>query len=229
MVAKHIYSILEQHRITFDIDQCSISQGIQQKPEHAQGVEAFIQQINTFVSHKTPLAFLVVGFPFKSKNIEKKVISTSADMAERKSLEYLNTIFQDISRIYEPGAHITIFCDGTFFGEFFDVTDDEISTYEATLKKLSQDLAYITLITTQDMSHMILYNVDLKNAQKTMRNIVDSYPPNNDDFITSIEYNLPETLKQRILLEFDYQEGKKIIQKNLLKILLLSSWPDKVE
>ena len=115
--AQSIYSVLEKYRITYDIDDCAINPKADKTPQPLVGKDECIEHITNLITGDKPLKLVIVAFPFKSANHERKTLSSLPDMAERKSLEYLQHIMQEIKAVYKPGAQLTIVCDGIPFAK----------------------------------------------------------------------------------------------------------------
>ncbi|MFJ6086792.1 L-tyrosine/L-tryptophan isonitrile synthase family protein [Streptomyces sp. NPDC092369] len=100
--------------------------------------EAFprqLRRITEFVRQGAPIAFTLPGFPCKSPN-PAKVLGHLPDMGERLSLTFLNTLCEEIERIYPPGARMTICSDGHLFGDLIGVPDEHIDAYADELRIL---------------------------------------------------------------------------------------------
>jgi L-tyrosine isonitrile synthase len=212
--ANQIYAVLEKHRITYDIDAHSVDPTVNTEPQPPAGVDALVQQIDRFVQEDKPINLLLVGFPFKSQNHEKKTLGDLPDMAERTALEYLQNIVSKIKRIYRPGAHLTIFCDGTPFAQFFMVPEDTVLAYESTLRTLTADLPDITLYTTTDL--MREHNLSTLEGINTL---IDTYGPNEEELKAIIA---PTVLiaSKRFAIEFDHAAGKEHLKKQSLEELV---------
>ena len=210
-----IYQVLDHYRITYDIDKHGVDSTADTTPIPAQEVDKCIQNIAYFIAQNRPIAMLMVGFPFKSANEEKKVLGRLPDMAERKSLEYLQGMLNDIKKVYKPGANILIFCDGIPFAEFCGISMDAVINYEKALKALAADLPDISLYTSQDMiSH---YKLALAEA---IIPFVDRYEPSDAQFKQTLKV-VPETALKRIALELDYPEGRVLIKKHGLENIVV--------
>lgn len=105
-----------------------------------------IQQprIRAFVDRGVPIEFVLPAFPAKSPN-PRKVLGPLPDMAEVKSLDFLQAFCEGIGRIYAPGAVLTICSDGRVFGDTIRVSDSAITSYQAALKTIVSDLGAVHL------------------------------------------------------------------------------------
>ena len=75
----------------------------------------FLAVISKFVESGQTVQMCLPAFPFKSANKTEKVLGTLPDKAEEVALRLLNDMCEDISKIYEPGAHLTIISDGLMY------------------------------------------------------------------------------------------------------------------
>src|SRR5689334_20975534 len=64
-----------------------------------------VSRIVRAIEHNEAITFVLPAFPGKSPN-PGKVLGPRADMAERQSLAFLDSLCQRIEKIYAPGARI---------------------------------------------------------------------------------------------------------------------------
>lgn len=211
LLVENIYTILNNNRVPYDIDARSMNPDISTQPLPFVGSEQCKENIAHFVEKNIPFRMLLVGFPFKSANIDKKVLGYLPDMAERKSLEYLQSILNEIKKVYKPGAHILIYCDGIPFAEFFDVPFDHVVAYEDALGKLVYDLPDITLFTSRDM--MKQYGL---TSYSEIVQLIDSYEPSDQEFKKQMK-EIPSTALKRFSLDLDYPHGEELIAQYTLE------------
>ena len=114
-------------------------------------------RIQHFVSAGKPVELVLPAFPAKSPN-PGKVLGRLPDMAEKLSLQALNTLCTNIKRIYSPGAKLTICSDGRVFSDLIGVDDDDVSNYQASILKI---------ITQSFPEHLALYNLEDCNQFNT--------------------------------------------------------------
>lgn len=217
-MAREIYRIIDHYRITYDIDKRGVDQATDRQPQHFTGIEQSTQNLLHFIKKNQPIRMLMVGFPFKSANLEKKVIGNLPDMAERKSLEYLQEMLNKIKAVYSPGAHIIIFCDGIPFAEFLGIPLENVIDYENHLKTIARDLPDISFITSENMTK----EHNLKSAQEIIE-YIDGFSPNDEEYKKELK-SVPDTALKRIGLELDHPKGRLLIKKARWKILLLDCW-----
>ncbi len=209
--ARDIYSVLDHYRITYDIDNHSMDSTSSTTPVAAKNVEQAVKNLDYFVAQNLPIKMLLVGFPFKSGNQEKKVNGYLPDMAERTSLEYLQGMLNEIKAIYKPGAHIHIFCDGIPFAQFFGIPIKHVVAYENSLKALAQDLPDMSIFSSQDF----MQKYGLASAHDIVQ-FIDRFEPSDEEYRKELKA-IPNTALQRFALELDHPQGQKLIKKYTLK------------
>jgi L-tyrosine isonitrile synthase len=210
-IAKSILKILEKYQIPDDIDKKSIHKALETSPIPHIGHEALIAKIQGYVDAQVPIPFILIGFPFKSANHEKKVLGALPDMAERRSMEYLNSLAVEIEKIYKPGAVITIICDGMPFSEYVGNSPETVRAYEITLQRLVQDLPSIQLITSVDLQR----DISLKSAEE-LNQYIDQYEPSNEQYKKRLETDVKlqdsfQTMLGRLAIEFDSSTGRSYL------------------
>ena len=150
-IAEKIDGILNEYQLTFDIDRRSVDSAFQPPETQPTIPTGVIRKIIYFIEHNLPIDIRMVGFPFKSINNNRKVIAQNADMAERFSLQYLQSMTDKIRAVYPKGATIAILCDGIAFGEVLGGSNDQIHAYEDALRTLSKDLPGIRILGSKEL------------------------------------------------------------------------------
>jgi pyoverdine/dityrosine biosynthesis protein Dit1 len=113
--------------------------------------EGLKARLSNHISQQKPLQLLLVGFPSKSTNTETKVIGPTVDLGEYIALITLNHIVEQISKIYSPGAHMTIISDGVLYTEALRMPEDLPQQYGDQLQLLAQSLSTrIKILTLRD-------------------------------------------------------------------------------
>ena len=108
----------------------------------AKGRVFFENQLKFFVERELTIEFILPAFPFKSKNIEKKVLSHLPDKGEELALETLYIFCSEIAKIYKPGARIRIVSDGRVFADIFKIADEHVSEYGLGIRKMAKEKGY---------------------------------------------------------------------------------------
>jgi len=202
-----IYGIFKQYQIPYDIDSESVSAVYKAEESTFTGIAEFKKQIARYVEKNQPIKMLMVGFPFKSANTEQKVFGYMPDMAERKALEYLQSMLDRIRAVYSPGARIIIFTDGVAFAPFLGIPFDHVIAYEVALIQLGSDLNDISWHTSAD----IMRKHQLKSLEE-INLLFDTYPPTDQQF-RQMHPSLSEVTKRRIALELDHPAGRALLRK----------------
>lgn len=208
-VAESVYHILDSYRVRYDIDKYAVGMLHDTTEQPVVGHEQAIKSIAYFVERGEPLQFILVGFPFKSGNTEKKVLGHLPDMAERRSLEYLQAMLDNIKQAYAPGARIEIFCDGVPFAKILGISIAHVLEYERALKTIAQDLSGITIIGSDEMMQ--------RHGLQSTPDIIaffDRFSPTDEQVRKDLkEKSLPTVLLQRISDELDYTQGRTLRAK----------------
>lgn len=205
--AEQIYQELNNYRISYDLDKRAVGLLADIKEQPIVGVDKAINNIAHFVARAQPVQFVLVGFPFKSGNSEKKVIGFLPDMAERKSLEYLQQITDAVKAVYAPGANVLIYCDGVPFADTLGIPVANVMAYEQALKTMVKDLPNITIFSSEDMVK--------KHGLSSIDEIIpffDGYNPSDEQMRSELK-QLPAVLLKRIEGELDYARGQEHVRK----------------
>ena len=207
-----ILNILKPFQITQDIDKKSLNAFSKDSELLSFDYKSLQEKITKFLSLKKPLKFLLVGFPFKSANTEKKVLSQAPDMAERRSLEYLYGCIKSLKQAYPYGVELVIFCDGIPFCEYLGISAEIVKLYEQGLQKLVQDMPEIKLITSDSLQEQL----ELSSTQHICE-VIDKYAPSDEEFHKQFETDVAlqdsySTLVGRLEIEFDSVQGREFLK-----------------
>lgn len=133
--------------------------------------EDFLKKILFFTKSKKPIQLTVLGFPFKME-VPLKTNRTLPDMGEVLSLSRLYTITKSISKIYKPGAIVTIFAENSF-AEFVQHNQKTANAYVSGLKILIKKLGIDNSIKVEDIGRMKIlkdFNQVYSNNLKDVNN-----------------------------------------------------------
>jgi len=205
VVAK-VCAIILKHSLKKDIDAESIQVFTSLKDQ--QGLTELKKKILQFVQKSQPIAFTLVGFPFKSGNKDRKVIGILADQAERHALENLEEFLEDIHKVHKHGAKLTIYTDGLSFFDLLGIPLKDLLAYEKSLKELAADLPFISIMNCQDL----FPGQSLERIHKYIKDQVVPFKP-----LTSDE---KQVLGKRLLKELDHPKGKSLLKKASLEKLV---------
>ncbi|MER6523938.1 isocyanide synthase family protein [Streptomyces sp. NPDC001508] len=92
-------------------------------------------KVERFMREGVPIHFVMPAFPAKSAN-RHKVLGKLPDLAERLSLEFLQSFCDYVRHHYGPGAQITICSDGHVFSDLVGVDDQDVTDYRTELELL---------------------------------------------------------------------------------------------
>lgn len=98
------------------------------------------------VKKQEPIQFVLPAFPGKSPN-SQKVLGHLPDMAEEKSLLFLNMVCDSIKEIYSPGAEIIICSDGRVFSDVVGISEKHVSEYQVEIEKIIEKNELLNLST----------------------------------------------------------------------------------
>ena len=94
-----------------------------------------LEKIYAAMAAQQPITFVLPAFPGKSPN-SSKVLGPLPDMAEQRSLQFLNHLCRRIGEIYKPGARIIICSDGRVFSDVVGMAEADITAYQQELERL---------------------------------------------------------------------------------------------
>lgn len=139
-----------------------------------------LAKIQGFLDRNEPIHFVLPAFPAKSPNPEKTV-GRLPDLGEQLALRTLQTMCEEISDLYPPGARVTICSDGHVFSDLVEVKDEEVTRYH---------LAVGELIREQDHHSLELFALSDLHGQDP------DYPALREELMQEYGESL-ETLKAR--------------------------------
>ncbi|KDO19199.1 hypothetical protein SPRG_15642 [Saprolegnia parasitica CBS 223.65] len=97
-------------------------------------VEAIVRRA---IDAKQPITFVIPAFPFKSPNTTEKTLGVLPDRGEELAMERLETLCQEIERLYPIGVQMVIFSDGRIFNDIIGVSTDAMDAYMAELEAMA--------------------------------------------------------------------------------------------
>ena len=118
-----------------------------------------LHQVIAAIEQHQPLTFVLPAFPAKSPN-PAKVLATLPDMAERVSLEFLNSLCQQIQSIYAPGARVILCSDGRVFNDVIGIHDQDVTAYQLELTQLLKKMPAtpISTFNLDDLYHDLSFS-----------------------------------------------------------------------
>ena len=101
------------------------------------GREILVSLVNDFVSSNKPITFVLPSFPFKSQNRDN-TLGGLPDMGEQIALEVLNSLCNNIKKIYEPGVDFVLASDGRLYSDLVGVSDSTVNAYREKLLRMNK-------------------------------------------------------------------------------------------
>jgi len=103
------------------------------------GRAVLISKVNYYVSNNKPLVLVLPSFPFKSQNRDN-TLGDLPDMGEYIALEVLNSLCNNIRKIYKPGVDFVLASDGRLYSDLVGVTDNTVNAYREELLRMNKDI-----------------------------------------------------------------------------------------
>lgn len=200
-------------------------------------------KIKNFLRENKKITFILPAFPAKSPNYEKTK-TIHPDLGEKLSLIFLNTLCEQINRIYLPGAQIIICSDGRVFNDLVQVTDENVNAYSEGIQNIIQE---------NELTH--LHHYDLSDyygniAYAAMRKaLIDDYTESlktlrarlHENYFSNLLFNgmhrfvfedylvlFQQKTKNQIRLLSKEVTYQLIQRSNAWSMLLLKKYPDAV-
>lgn len=148
--------------------------------------EKWVEGFKVFTSENKPIVLTILGFPFKMP-VPIKTNRKHPDMGEVLSLKRLYDLTQLISKVYSPGAAVTIFTEGVF-GRFNNQPEQEYKTYKDDLFRIVQDMGWdknISLLELEEMEKLDP-NFSVRFDQKVEQN-KKLFAENDESFMKKYE------------------------------------------
>lgn len=139
-VSSHILNLL------FEIRNISHPLSAEDQDQEIRQREYQLAKIEQYMANSAPIHMVLPAFPAKSPN-PKKTLGTEPDLGEVLALQKLNTLCDQISEVYSPGAGITICSDGRVFSDVVLVQDNDVDTYGRVIRQIITDYGFKNLST----------------------------------------------------------------------------------
>lgn len=128
-----------------------------------------LQKILWCVAAGEPITLILPAFPAKSPN-PRKTCGSDPDMGEVMSLQGLQLLATNITKIYKPGAKIVICSDGRVFSDLVGVTDEDVTSYARKIEHIIEDF---------QLSHLSTFHLenifDCENFDDLRRRMVSDF------------------------------------------------------
>jgi pyoverdine/dityrosine biosynthesis protein Dit1 len=99
----------------------------------------YLDKVRAFVQEQRPVVLVLPSFPAKSPNLQK-VLGPLPDLAEKMALRFLQSLCEEISQIYPPGARLVICSTGRIYSDLLSVPDEHVTAYSQALEALIEQL-----------------------------------------------------------------------------------------
>lgn len=103
------------------------------------GREVLVSKVNDYVSKNKTLVLVLPSFPFKSQNREN-TLGELPDMGEYLALEVLNSLCNNIRKIYKPGVDFVLASDGRLYSDLVGVPDGAVNSYREELLRMNNTI-----------------------------------------------------------------------------------------
>jgi pyoverdine/dityrosine biosynthesis protein Dit1 len=94
-------------------------------------------RIADMVAKKQPILFLILGFPWKSPNLDK-VLGDLPDLAEKIAIDTLGGFCNAINAIYPHGSRLVLLSDGIIWNDLFDVPEEVMLEYLLEIQNMAE-------------------------------------------------------------------------------------------
>jgi pyoverdine/dityrosine biosynthesis protein Dit1 len=115
-------------------------------------MEPHLAGVISAVEKGLPVILVLPAFPAKSPNTAK-VFGPLPDMAERRALEFLQQLCDQVKKYYSPGAEIILCSDGRVFSDVIGIRDQDVTAYQIELSKMIAELG-LTSISTFNLDEL---------------------------------------------------------------------------
>ena len=143
-IASRVMEELMQHRRSAGEATCAVSCPACHSPH--------LHKIVAAVESRQPITLVLPAFPGKSPNLAK-VLGVLPDLAERRSLEFLQRLCERVGAFYAPGAKVILCSDGRVFSDVVGMKEEDVSNYQAAIAKMIHDLE-LTALSTFDLDEV---------------------------------------------------------------------------
>ncbi|THC88914.1 hypothetical protein EYZ11_011643 [Aspergillus tanneri] len=122
----------------------------------AQGAARFVSIIRRFVENDLPVQMCLPAFPWKSANKVYKVLGVLPDKAEEVALKRMNTICEEMGRVYKPGAELLVISDGLVYNDLLTIPDRDVWAYGEGLRAMAveKECTHLRFSRLKDLVHM---------------------------------------------------------------------------
>lgn len=101
------------------------------------GKSMFVGRVEKQVELDAPIKMILPAFPWKSINRVDKVTGSLPDLGEVLALSRLNSLCDDVKKVYPRGAQVTIATDGLVFDDLVGIPDEDTWAYSEVLMNIA--------------------------------------------------------------------------------------------
>ncbi len=109
-------------------------------------LEPHLQKIISAIEKGVPITLVLPAFPGKSPN-PAKVLGSLPDMAEKRALAFLQSLCDQVSQYYSPGARIVLCSDGRVFSDVVGMHEQDVTAYQRELARIIFESGFTSLST----------------------------------------------------------------------------------
>ncbi|MCJ1314532.1 hypothetical protein MMC25_008214 [Agyrium rufum] len=143
VISKQILDIIYQYRLEKVADA---------HDKWIEGTANFLKVIEKYVKVGSMVHMCLPAFPFKSKNQVTKCLGILPDEAEVAALTRLNSMCEEIGRIWAPGARLLIISDGLVYNDLLTIPDKDVWAYGQELRAMgAKDFRHIEFSRLRDL------------------------------------------------------------------------------
>ena len=139
LIAQHYHEHIEITKKIFFLLLDDLMYGYGDMYEANQYMPLF-QRLLELVSKNKIIDVLLPGFPVKSPNNARKVLSFHADLAEYIAFKSILETIRKVERVYEKGMCLTVLSDYHTFDQQVGVTEEKYNIYHGELKQIIDNM-----------------------------------------------------------------------------------------
>ncbi|MCJ1389440.1 hypothetical protein MMC18_002297 [Xylographa bjoerkii] len=173
------------------------------------GKQKFLPFVDEYVKNLKPVEMVLPAFPFKSPNGKDKVLGNMPDLGEEVALMHLNGLCESITKVYAPGAQVTIASDGLVYNDLMMIPDSEVWDYSTAIRDIivAKDLKHIKSFHIVDLldfhtTQHLTREEYLIHAGCYRRELIAKFSPKNFDSRESVREDKDTCLTYRGYIKF---------------------------
>jgi pyoverdine/dityrosine biosynthesis protein Dit1 len=182
-------------------------------------IESYLPQIKEklerLISNDQTISFVLPTLPFKDQSPLTTGLKIDAvDLGEYAFFAQLRRVSNSISKVYKPGAHFTLLCDGYIYADIFANGDiDGAGRYKASCEKIKNQYGLYNEITLFDMREVIFdmpeWNNERRRIEQRVRELSLNEKPIKDRIMA-----LSDQMIFHTFLSYSYDDLVHILKSN---------------